>query len=442
MTTTKNNEHKKLNFSSEREQNQACLNSAKHEKNQGRKVLNVPNLRFPEFQGEWEKCILGDITENFNLRNKDKIQYPMFSVTNDRGFVPQSEQFEGRDMVGEDIKAYKIIHTNDFAYNPARINVGSIAMYTGEKPCMISSLYVCFKTTKEVNNEWLMQLLKTPKMNYYYNVNGEGGVRVYLFYPNFARIRMSIPKIEEQKKIAKLLNLIDERIATQNKIIEDLKKLKSAIVEKVFCSPNQEYPMCRIEGFEHALSTYKMSDFSSRIATKNKDSKCSLVLTIAAQYGLVNQESFFNKSVASDNLTGYYLLHKGEFAYNRSYSAGYDWGAVKRLDNYDEGVLSTLYICFKINETIVDSDYLAYYFESTKWHRGLSDIAGEGARNHGLLNVSMADYFNTKHRFPVIEEQKAIAKILNAITEKERKATLLGECYQKQKQYLLRQMFI
>ena len=437
MTTKINNEHNKLNFSSEREQSQACLNSAEHEKNQGRKVLNVPILRFPEFQGEWEKCILGDITENFNLRNKDKIQYPMFSVTNDRGFIPQSEQFEGRDMVGEDIKAYKIIHSNDFAYNPARINVGSIAMYTGEKPCMISSLYVCFKTTKKVNNEWLMQLLKTPKMNYYYNVNGEGGVRVYLFYPNFARIRMFIPKIEEQKKIAKLLNLIDERIATQNKIIEDLKKLKSAIVEKVFCSPNQEYPMCRIEGFEQALSTYKMSDFSSRIATKNKDSKCSLVLTIAAQYGLVNQESFFNKSVASENLTGYYLLHKGEFAYNRSYSAGYDWGAVKRLDNYDEGVLSTLYICFKINETIVDSEYLAYYFESTKWHRGLSDIAGEGARNHGLLNVSITDYFNTKHRFPVIEEQKAIAKMLNTITEKERKATLLGECYQKQKQYLL-----
>ena len=250
------------------------------------------------------------------------------------------------------------------------------------------------------------------------------------------------PCLQEQKKIGKFLSLLDERISTQSKIIEDLKKLKSAIIEKVFCSPNKKNPMCRIEGFEQALSTYKMSDFSSRIATKNKDSKCSLVLTIAAQYGLVNQESFFNKSVASENLTGYYLLHKGEFAYNRSYSAGYDWGAVKRLDNYDEGVLSTLYICFKINETIVDSDYLTYYFESTKWHRGLSDIAGEGARNHGLLNVSITDYFNTKHRFPVIEEQKAIAKMLNTITEKERKATLLGECYQKQKQYLLRQMFI
>lgn len=265
---------------------------------------------------------------------------------------------------------------------------------------------------------------------------------VHLYGEHLKGVKTINPRLTEQKKIASLLTLLDERIATQNKIIEDLKKLKSAIIEKVYCSPKQEHPMCRIEGFEQALFTYKMSDFSSRIATKNKDSKCSLVLTIAAQYGLVNQESFFNKSVASENLTGYYLLHKGEFAYNRSYSAGYDWGAVKRLDNYDEGVLSTLYICFKINETIVDSDYLAYYFESTKWHRGLSDIAGEGARNHGLLNVSMTDYFNTKHRFPVIEEQKAIAKMLNAITEKERKATLLGECYQKQKHYLLRQMFI
>ena len=169
----------------------------------------------------------------------------MFSVTNDRGFIPQSEQFEGRDMVGEDIKAYKIIHSNDFAYNPARINVGSIAMYTGEKPCMISSLYVCFKTTKEVNNEWLMQLLKTPKMNYYYNVNGEGGVRVYLFYPNFARIRMFIPKIEEQKKIAKLLNLIDERIATQNKIIDKLQSLIKGIGKQLFMD-NQNWRTVKI----------------------------------------------------------------------------------------------------------------------------------------------------------------------------------------------------
>lgn len=307
MTTTKNNEHKKLNFSSEREQSQVCLNSAEHEKNQGRKVLNVPNLRFPEFQGEWEKCILGDITENFNLRNKDKIQYPMFSVTNDRGFVPQSEQFEGRDMVGEDIKAYKIIHTNDFAYNPARINVGSIAMYTGEKPCMISSLYVCFKTTKEVNNEWLMQLLKTPKMNYYYNVNGEGGVRVYLFYPNFARIRMSIPRIEEQKKIAKLLNLIDERIATQNKIIDKLQSLIKGIADKLFQAARTTKPLLEFapnitSGTDKSGSgTIPLYDSTGIIGTvKNASKKGNIVLV--ARVGTIGTVQYVNEPCGvSDN---------------------------------------------------------------------------------------------------------------------------------------------
>ena len=198
------------------------------------KTLNVPNLRFPEFNGEWERCSLGEITTNFSRRNKEEVRYPMFSVTNNRGFVPQSEQFEDREMVGEDIKAYKIIHKNDFAYNPARINVGSIAKYNGDEPCMISSLYVCFTADKRLDNEWLMQLLKTPKMNFYYNINGEGGVRVYLFYPNFARIKTSFPSLQEQQKISSFLALLDERIATQIKIIEDLKKLKSAISNEIF----------------------------------------------------------------------------------------------------------------------------------------------------------------------------------------------------------------
>ncbi len=321
-------------------------------------------------------------------------------------------------------------------------DVGRANVYMDDKPAVFGGFVIRGKKKAEYNPLFFRYLLASPFARKKIIPMGAGAQHFNIGQEGLSKVKLNFASLGEQNKIAKLMLAIDERISTQNKIIEDLKKLKSAIVEKVFCSPNQEYPMCRIEGFEQALSTYKMCDFSSRIATKNKDSKCSLVLTIAAQYGLVNQESFFNKSVASENLTGYYLLHKGEFAYNRSYSAGYDWGAVKRLDNYDEGVLSTLYICFKINETIVDSDYLAYYFESTKWHRGLSDIAGEGARNHGLLNVSITDYFNTKHRFPVIEEQKAIAKMLNTITEKERKATLLGECYQKQKQYLLRQMFI
>ena len=410
--------------------------------------LNVPHLRFPEFYGEW--CV-STIGEQFDLYsgntpsrlNKEHFDGNVNWITS--GELKEHYISDTKEKISEDAATannLKLLHPGTFVIAIYGLEADGVRG-TGSITCKestISQACMAFTQKGDVKNEFLYSWYKKHG-----NIIGikyaQGTKQQNLSYDILEKFHIAYPSQDEQDKLIQFISLLDERIATQSKLIEDLKKLKSAIVEKVFCSPNQEYPMCRIEGFEQALSTYKMSDFSSRIATKNKDSKCSLVLTIAAQYGLVNQESFFNKSVASENLTGYYLLHKGEFAYNRSYSAGYDWGAVKRLDNYDEGVLSTLYICFKINETIVDSDYLAYYFESTKWHRGLSDIAGEGARNHGLLNVSMTDYFNTKHRFPVIEEQKAIAKMLNTITEKERKATLLGECYQKQKQYLLCQMF-
>ena len=418
--------------------------------NNEHKKLNVPNLRFPEFKGEWEEHRLSELLDFKN------------------GLNPKPDKFgkgikfiSVMDILNNAVITYDCIKSSvdvtekelsDFSVEKGDIlfqrssetleDVGRANAYMDDKTAVFGGFVIRGKKKGEYDPQYFNYLLRSPFARKRIIPMGAGAQHFNIGQEGLSKVKLHFANIEEQKKIGKMLSLLDERIATQHKIIEDLKKLKSAIIEKVFCSPNKKNPMCRIEGFEQALSTYKMCDFSSRIATKNKDSKCSLVLTIAAQYGLVNQESFFNKSVASENLTGYYLLHKGEFAYNRSYSAGYDWGAVKRLDNYDEGVLSTLYICFKINETIVDSDYLTYYFESTKWHRGLSDIAGEGARNHGLLNVSITDYFNTKHRFPVIEEQKAIAKMLNTITEKERKATLLGECYQKQKQYLLRQMFI
>ena len=161
-----------------------------------------------------------------------------------------------------------------------------------------------------------------------------------------------------------------------------------------------------------------LSDICQRVRTKNFNTQCTLVLTIAAQFGLVSQEEFFNKSVASDNLEGYYLLRKGDFAYNKSYSGDYAWGAVKRLECFSEGVLSPLYICFRPDTARIDSDFLAHYFESKKWYKGIADIAGEGARNHGLLNLSVIDYFKTLHRIPSIQEQKAIANALNKLTSK------------------------
>ena len=117
-------------------------------------------------------------------------------------------------------------------------------------------------------------------------------------------------------------------------------------------------------------------------------------------------------------MSNYYLLRQGEFAYNKSYSSDYPWGAIKRLDRYPQGALSSLYICFAVNNK-VDSDFAVHYFESSKWHREVSNIAGEGARNHGLLNIAVGDFFDTKHRLPSSkEEQKKIAALLNLITER------------------------
>ena len=154
-----------------------------------------------------------------------------------------------------------------------------------------------------------------------------------------------------------------------------------------------------------------------RITRRNINNESTLPLTISAQYGLINQNEFFNKQIASRDLTNYILLNRGEFAYNKSYSSDYPWGAVKRLDKYDKGVLSSLYICFAPKSNI-DSDFLVHYFETPKWYNEISNIAGEGARNHGLLNMAVSDYFNTKHSFPSIQEQHKISQFLNLINQR------------------------
>ena len=177
-------------------------------------------------------------------------------------------------------------------------------------------------------------------------------------------------------------------------------------------------PLLRFPEFTDEWKESVLSDFVERVKRKNKNNLCKLPLTISAQYGLVDQISFFNKVIASENMSNYYLLHKGDFAYNKSYSSEYPWGAIKRLDCYEQGTLSFLYICFK-PYSHVSSDFLTHYFETSKWHQGISEIAVEGARNHGLLNVGIQDFFETRHCLPQsLLEQEKIAKFLNLIEER------------------------
>ena len=143
----------------------------------------------------------------------------------------------------------------------------------------------------------------------------------------------------------------------------------------------------------------------------------TLALTISAQYGLIDQEEFFDKRIASKNIEGYFLIRKGEFAYNKSTSMDAPWGAVKRLDRYERGVLSTLYILFRIlNEQQVDSEYLVSYYCTDLWHTEVQKIAAEGARNHGLLNIAPNDFFEMNLAAPKeLQEQTKIGRLFQSL---------------------------
>ena len=176
----------------------------------------------------------------------------------------------------------------------------------------------------------------------------------------------------------------------------------------------QNIPEIRFEGFTDPWEQRKLGELARRVTRKNAEHESDLPLTISAQYGLVDQRTFFNSQVASKDMSGYYLLRKGEFAYNKSTSTDSPWGAIKQLVKYDKGCVSTLYICFELLEA--DPDYLVAYYETNRWHKAVQLVAAEGARNHGLLNISPDDFFETQLTLPMDKaEQECIGKYFSSL---------------------------
>ena len=200
------------------------------------------------------------------------------------------------------------------------------------------------------------------------------------------------------------------------------------------------YKKTKVRIVPNEWNEVRFHDMFSRVTRKNKEGNTN-ALTISAQHGLINQNEFFNKTIASDDKSNYYLMEKGEFAYNKSYSNGYPFGALKRLDYYDKGIVSPLYICFAANENNKYPDFYVHYFEAGLMNREIQAFAQEGARNHGLLNISVDDFFNSNLLNPPFAEQKKIAEILSAQDKIiELKEKLIAE-KQKQKHYLTNILF-
>ena len=194
----------------------------------------------------------------------------------------------------------------------------------------------------------------------------------------------------------------------------------------------EKCPKLRFPGFKEPWAHVKLSSFAERVTRKNRNNETNLPLTISSKDGLVDQISFFNKTVASKDMSGYYLLKNGEYAYNKSYSVGYDFGSIKRLERYPMGALSTLYICFALKK--YNSDYIKTYFDSLKWYKEIYMISAEGARNHGLLNVPTDDFFDTYHYITEdTDEQFKIAKVIELLEQKIQKQQELVEYLKKYK---------
>ena len=382
----------------------------------------TPRLRFKGFEGEWEKKLLSDCLEISDEKNTDNIFgiEDVLSVSDENGVVNQIEHL-GRSYAGKSVSGYKILRPGQIVYtkSPLRAKPYGIVKHNTGKAGIVSVLYAVYNPKEGVAPEyihyyfdpaWRLNAYMRPLVNKgaknTMNISDETALTGYIMIPK---------DIEEQKRIASFLQRLDDQMKLHQHQFERLKQLKSACLDSMFPQQSENTPPIRFKGFEGEWMVDKLSSYASRITRKNTNMETSLPLTISAAEGLIAQTAFFNNVVASTNMSGYYLLKKGEFAYNKSYSNGYPFGAVKKLEKYEQGALSPLYIVFSLAKSM-DDDYIVYFFETDLWHKEVAKRAAEGARNHGLLNIGAEDFLDINITFPSDKkEQKQIASFFKKI---------------------------
>jgi sau1hsdS1 len=391
--------------------------------------MEKPKIRFRKFNNKWKKNKLDKVVDFF-----DNQRIPIDSSERKSGPYPYYGASGIIDYVDDFIFSGEYVL---LAEDGANIILRSSPIAYLSKGKFWLNNHAHIMRMKTGSNEFLIQLLE--KQNYEkYNT---GTAQPKLNGEVVKNITLHFPSDDEQFAIGTLFCTLDDLLASYKDNLANYQSLKATMLSKMFPKAGQTVPEIRLDGFEGEWVEKRLKDISKRVTRKNNDLVSERALTISAQFGLIDQEEFFQKKIASKDVSGYYLIKKGEFAYNKSYSTGYPLGAIKRLDKYENGVLSTLYILFKAVD--VDSDYLAHYYESDKWHQEVSMCAAEGARNHGLLNIAPADFFNTRLVVPKeLEEQRAIGSYFsnldNLINSHQEKISQLENLKKK----LLQDMFI
>ncbi|MFC3833331.1 MULTISPECIES: restriction endonuclease subunit S [Deinococcus] len=288
--------------------------------------------------------------------------------------------------------------------------VGRCAKYEGvPKNCCFQNTLVRFQAGHECDVDYAYQLFRWCQASgVFAKIATKTNSIAHLGSTRFGDLELYFPPLPEQRRIASILSQWDDSLSILSQLIEAKRQQKRGLAELLLTGKR------RLPGFADEWAEMTMGSVFARVTRKNTEGN-DHALTISGIHGLIDQREFFNKRVAANDLSGYYLLRRGEFAYNKSYSTGYDYGAIKRLNRYDAGVVSTLYICFALKREDAVSDFYEHYFEANLLNEGIAGIAQEGARNHGLLNVSVVDFFELPLPFPPPSEQQAIASVLSTL---------------------------
>ena len=384
----------------------------------------VPRLRFPGFNDAWEQRKLGELYKKNTERNELK-----FPIEKTISIAKMVFNPEGNGALSESLVNYRVLRVGDIAFEGHKNKdflFGRFVLNDVGNGIM-SPRFSSLRPIEYLNiSFWKQYIHYEPIMRgILKNSTKLGTMMNELVIDDFLKQPIDVPTLKEQTAIGDFFRQLDAAIASHQRKLERVKELKKSLLQKMFPKDGEAFPELRFPNFTDAWEQRKLGEVAERVTRKNTEMISKLPLTISAQYGLIAQTEFFDKQIASKNISGYYLIKNGEFAYNKSYSNGYPWGAVKRLNNYDYGVLSTLYIVFK--PTNINSQFLVSYYDTNYWHNQVASIAVEGARNHGLLNISASEFFTTTLAIPKsIQEQTAIGDFFRqldaAIASHQRKA--------------------
>jgi len=403
----------------------------------------TPSIRFKGFTAPWEQRKLGDIITEYKETVDSDCTLPILTSSKTEGVILQEEHFGRKQQ--HDITGYNILPRNYCTYRNRSDGVDFT--FNINKCCdkgIISKFYPVF-SGKNSDVFFLSLVLNNSKevvREIAYTCTGTG--QKVLSFLDLQKMKVRVPNFDEQKEIAAYFDSLDHLITLHQRKYNKLLNVKKSMLEKMFPKNGSNIPEIRFKGFTDPWEQRKLEDIAERVTRKNSNLVSELPLTISAQYGLIDQNEFFDKRVASKDVSDYYLIYNGEFAYNKSTSNDAPWGAIKRLDRYENGVLSRLYIVFEIkNKNETDSDFIATYYDTNNWHKGIQTIANEGARNHGLLNIAPADFFKTELFLPRnLEEQQKIGtyfkQLDNLITLHQRELEKL----QNIKKSMLEKMFV